>query len=245
MYVCALHVNTKLYFWIYATLGQFHKLQICFVFLSRNCSSAICRRWGGSDLSHPRWYPWLLCLQWPIPTAGGGTVCVSDWSTCHATILVAGFSLVQIWLRQCQKHVESYPEEQSGQDTLCEFGWLGHLWVDLCMFCLLTLSLPAILFCVPYHYITCIGCPKMHFFHEIVICWSAKKRHKDTFFHPPSPPEEKGMDLCGNKWQCQKLATDTLLFDNKRSYSAGMLSTVLRIPSHEIVFKHWAAGPVH
>ena len=30
----------------------------------------------------------------------------------------------------------------------------------------------------------------------------------------------------------------TLLFDNKGSYSAGMLSIVLRIPSHELVFKH-------
>ena len=29
------------------------------------------------------------------------------------------------------------------------------------------------------------GCPKMHFFHEIAIFWSAKKQC--TFFHPPSP----------------------------------------------------------
>ena len=187
MYVCALNVKTKLYFCIYATLVQFHKLQICFVFLSRNCSSAICRRWGGSDLSHPRWYPWLLHLQWPIPPAGGGTVCVSDWSTCHAAILVAGFSLVQIWLRQCQKHVESYPEEQSSQDTLCEFGWLGHLWVVLCLFCLLTLSLPAILFCVPYHYITCIGCPKTHFLPwncDLLVSPKTTQRHFFSTLHP-------------------------------------------------------------
>ena len=31
-----------------------------------------------------------------------------------------------------------------------------------------------------------IGCPKTHFVsHELVIFWSAKKRHKDTFI-PPS-----------------------------------------------------------
>ena len=32
-----------------------------------------------------------------------------------------------------------------------------------------------------------IGCPKMHFFHELTIFWLAKKRCKDTFF-PPSIP---------------------------------------------------------
>ena len=32
-----------------------------------------------------------------------------------------------------------------------------------------------------------IGCPKTHFFHELVIFWPAKKLHKDTFTHPPSP----------------------------------------------------------
>ena len=31
-----------------------------------------------------------------------------------------------------------------------------------------------------------IGCPKIHFFHKLKIS-SAKKTHKDTFFHSPSP----------------------------------------------------------
>ena len=34
-----------------------------------------------------------------------------------------------------------------------------------------------------------IGCPKTHFFYELAIFWSAKKRRKDTFFstlHPLS-----------------------------------------------------------
>ena len=32
-----------------------------------------------------------------------------------------------------------------------------------------------------------LGCPKTHFFYELAIFWSAKKRRKDTFF-PPSIP---------------------------------------------------------
>ena len=33
-----------------------------------------------------------------------------------------------------------------------------------------------------------VGCTKPHFFHELAIFWSAKKRRKAPFFpHPPSP----------------------------------------------------------
>ena len=32
-----------------------------------------------------------------------------------------------------------------------------------------------------------IGCPKTHFFYDLAIFWSAKKRRKDTF-SPPSIP---------------------------------------------------------
>ena len=30
-----------------------------------------------------------------------------------------------------------------------------------------------------------IGCPKPHVFHDLAIFWSAEKRCKHTFFHPP------------------------------------------------------------
>jgi len=32
-----------------------------------------------------------------------------------------------------------------------------------------------------------IGCPKPHLFYKLAIFWSAEKRCKDTFLHPPSP----------------------------------------------------------
>ena len=32
-----------------------------------------------------------------------------------------------------------------------------------------------------------IECPKMHFFYELVIFWSAKKQCKDTLFSPSIP----------------------------------------------------------
>ena len=112
---------------------------ICLFF--RDCSSAICRRSGEPDISHPRWYPWLLRLQWPIPTAGCWAVCLSDWPTCHATLLVAGFSLVQVWLLQYQTPDGSYWKEQSCQDTLREFAWLTCKFACVCAVCLLFVCL--------------------------------------------------------------------------------------------------------
>ena len=45
--------------------------------------------------------------------------------------------------------------------------------------------------CVWQQAVACaIGCPKMHFFHELTIFWSAEKQYKDFFFstlHPLSP----------------------------------------------------------